>query len=151
MNEEASGTCTLHPVDRYPFLSDEWVAAARQIRAEYGALDDGVPTNVRMNQIITDVPFGEGKIDAHIDTTSGSLEMDLGHLDKADVTVTLDYDTAKAVFVDGTVAAAMKAFMEGRVRVQGEMSKLLAALGQLTPSEESAANEVQQKIREITA
>ena len=60
--------------------------------------------------------------------------MDLGHLDKADVTVTLDYDTAKAVFVDGTVAAAMTAFMEGKVRVQGEMAKLLAALRQLTPA-----------------
>jgi putative sterol carrier protein len=141
----------LHPVDRYPFLSDEWVAAARQIRAEYGDLEEGVPNNIRMNQIITEVPFGDGNIEAHTDTTSGSLEMDLGHLDKADVTVTLDYDTAKAVFVDGTVTAAMKAFMEGRVRVQGEMSKLLAALGQLTPSDESSVNEVQQKIRDITA
>ncbi len=138
-------------MDRYPFLSDEWVAAARQIRSEYGVLDDGVPTNIRMNQIITDVPFGDGNIDAHTDTTSGALEMDLGHLDKADVTVTLDYDTAKAVFVDGTVAVAMKAFMEGKVRVQGEMSKLLAALGQLTPSDESSVNEVQQKIRDITS
>jgi putative sterol carrier protein len=138
-------------VDRYPFLSDEWVAAARQIRAEYGALEDGVPANIRMNQIITDVPFGDGKIDAHTDTSSGSLEMDLGHLEKADVTVTLDYDTAKAVFVDGTVAVAMKAFMEGRVRVQGEMSKLLGALQQLTPSDQSSVNEVQQKIRDITA
>jgi hypothetical protein len=137
-------------VDRYPFLSDEWVAAARRIRAEYGDLDD-VPANVRMNQIITDVPFGDGDIDAHIDTSSGSLEMDLGHLEKADVTVTLDYDTAKAVFVDGTVTAAMKAFMEGRVRVQGEMAKLLAALQQVSPPDQSAVSEVQQKIRDITA
>ncbi|HVF14839.1 MAG TPA: SCP2 sterol-binding domain-containing protein, partial [Acidimicrobiales bacterium] len=94
---------------------------------------------------------GTGTINAHVDTSSGSLEMDLGHLDQADVTVTLDYDTAKAVFVDGTVSAAMKAFMEGKVRVQGEMAKLLSALGQLTPPDQSSVTTVQQRIREITA
>jgi len=138
-------------MDRYPFLSDDWVAAARKIREEFDALEDGVPDNVRMNQVITEVPFGTGTINSHIDTSSGSLEMDLGHLDQADVTVTLDYDTAKAVFVDGTVSAAMTAFMAGKVRVQGEMAKLLSALGQLSPPDESSVTNVQQRIREITA
>jgi hypothetical protein len=138
-------------MDRYPFLSDDWVAAARTIREEFGALEEGVPDNVRMNQVITEVPFGTGTINSHIDTSSGSLEMDLGHLDQADVTVTLDYDTAKAVFVDGTVSAAMTAFMAGKVRVQGEMAKLLSALGQLSPPDESSVTNVQQRIREITA
>jgi hypothetical protein len=138
-------------MDRYPFLSDDWVAAARKIREEFGALEEGVPDNVRMNQVITEVPFGTGTINSHIDTSSGSLEMDLGHLDRADVTVTLDYDTAKAVFVDGTVSAAMTAFMAGKVRVQGEMAKLLSALGQLSPPDESSVTNVQQRIREITA
>ena len=77
--------------------------------------------------------------------------MDIGHLEKADVTVTLDYDTAKSVFVDGTISAAMTAFMAGKVRVQGEMAKLLAALQQLTPPDGSAATAVQQRIRDITA
>ena len=138
-------------MDRYPFLSDEWVAAARQIREEFDTLEEGVPDNVRMNQVITEVPFGTGTINSHIDTSSGSLEMDLGHLDEADVTVTLDYDTAKAVFVDGTVSAAMTAFMAGKVRVQGEMAKLLSALGQLSPPDESSVATVQERIREITA
>jgi SCP-2 sterol transfer family len=138
-------------MDRFPFLSDEWVAAARKIRDEFGALEEGVPDNVRMNQVITDAPFGSGTINCHVDTTSGSLEMDLGHLDQADVTVTLDYDTAKSVFVDGSVAAAMSAFMAGKVRVQGEMAKLLSALNQLNPPDESSIGAVQDRIREITA
>jgi len=138
-------------MDRFPFLSDDWVEAARKIREEFGALEEGVPDNVRMNQVITEVPFGTGTINSHIDTSSGSLEMDIGHLDRPDVTVTLDYDTAKAVFVDGTVSAAMTAFMAGRVRVQGEMAKLLSALGQLSPPDDSSVHTVQQRIREITA
>jgi len=44
----------------------------------------------------------------------------------------------------------MTAFMAGKVRVQGEMAKLLAALQQLTPPDGSAATEVQQRIRDIT-
>ncbi len=138
-------------MDRYPFLSDDWVVAARKIRAEFDDLEDEVPDNVRMNQVITEVPFGTGTVNAHVDTSSGALEMDLGHLDEADVTVTLDYETAKAVFVDGTVSAAMKAFMEGKVRVQGEMAKLLLALGQLAPPDQGSVTTVQQRIREITA
>jgi hypothetical protein len=138
-------------MDRFPFLSDDWVAAARQIREEFGALEEGIPDNIRMNQVINEVPFGTGTVNAHIDTTSGSLEMDIGHLERADVTVTLDYATAKAVFVDGTVSAAMTAFMAGKVRVQGEMAKLLAALQQMAPPDGTAATAVQQRIREITA
>jgi hypothetical protein len=138
-------------MDRFPFLSDEWVAAARKIREEFDGIQDGVPENVRMNQVITEVPFGTGTINSHVDTSSGSLEMDLGHLEHADVTVTLDYATAKAVFVDGTVSAAMTAFMAGKVRVQGEMAKLLSALGAMSPPDESSVTIVQERIRQITA
>jgi putative sterol carrier protein len=100
--------------------------------------------------VITEVPFGEGTIHAHIDTTSGGLDMDLGHLEVADVTVTLDYETAKAVFVDGTREAGMQAFMAGKVRVQGDVTKLIVALqeqGSLSPEAVAIAT----RIKEITA
>ncbi len=140
----------------YPFLSDEWIAEARKIRAEFAPPDrdpDAPPpaTSVRMNQVITDVPFGEGQLDAHLDTSSGTLEMELGHLEAPDVTVTLDYVTAKAIFVDGTLEAGMKAFMDGKVRVQGDMAKLIAALQQLAPPDADAVNQAQARLRDITA
>ena len=136
----------------YPFLSDEWIAEARKIRAEMSGSEPAAPAaaTVRMNQVITEVPFGSGKLDAHLDTSSGTLEMETGHLENPDVTVTLDYDTAKAIFVDGTLDAGMKAFMEGKVRVQGDMAKLIAALQQLAPPDPGAVNEAQTRIREIT-
>jgi hypothetical protein len=148
-------------VPRYPFLSDEWIAAARQIRAEAssaaaaGEAQPVPPVVVRMNQVITEVPFGEGALAAHLDTTSGTLDMETGHLEHPDVTVTLDYDTAKAIFVDGTLEAGMKAFMDGKVRVQGDMAKLIAALQQLAPTDPAAVDrtaidEVQRRIQEIT-
>ena len=135
----------------YPFLSEDWIAEARRIRAELPPPPvDEIPASVRMNQVVTEVPFGSGTLDAHLDTSSGALEMETGHLDQADVTVTLDYDTAKAIFVDGTLDAGMKAFMEGRIRVQGDMAKLIAALQQLAPPSPEAVNQAQARIREIT-
>jgi len=135
-------------------LSDEWIAEARSIRAELsGPSSTAAPpaTSVRMNQVITEVPFGSGTLDAHLDTSSGVLEMETGHLDHPDVTVTLDYDTAKAIFVDGTLEAGMKAFMDGKVRVQGDMAKLIAALQQLAPPDPTAVDQAQRRIRAITA
>ena len=137
----------------YPFLSDEWIAEARKIRTEMAdaeAATDVTAATVRMNQVITQVPFGSGRLDAHLDTSSGTLEMETGHLENPDVTVTLDYETAKAIFVDGTLDAGMQAFMAGKVRVQGDMAKLIAALQQLAPPDPDAVNQAQARIRDIT-
>ena len=131
---------------KYPFLSDEWLAAAKDIRESSGA-PATTPHKVRMNQIITEVPFGEGTIEAHMDSSSGELEMDLGHLENPDLTVTLDYPTAKAILVEGNPQAGMQAFMAGKIKVQGDMTKLMAM--QSAPPD-AAAQEVAKKIQEIT-
>jgi putative sterol carrier protein len=137
-------------VPTYPFLSDEWIAEARRIREEYAGEGISVPLVVRMNQVITEVPFGEGSMKANLDTSSGELVMELGHLESADVTVTLDYETAKAIFVEGTAEAGMQAFMAGKVRVDGDLAKLIAALQQVSPGA-FRASEVQRRIQAITA
>jgi hypothetical protein len=134
----------------YRFLSEEWIAAGRRIRAQHAGGGIAVPAVVRMNQIITDVPFGEGCVNAHLDTSSGELVMELGHLDEPDVTVTLEYDTARAIFVDGTAQAGMQAFMQGKIKVEGDLAKLVAALQQVNP-DAFEASEVQRRIKEITA
>ena len=132
---------------KYPFLSDEWMEAAKAIREEYKGKGAPVPHVVKMNQIITDVPFGEGTINAHMDTSSGELEMDMGHVEAPDVTVTLDYETAKAIFVEGNPQAGMQAFMAGKIKVQGDMTKLMAMqAGTVDP----IAGELAGRIKEIT-
>jgi putative sterol carrier protein len=137
-------------VARYAFLSDEWVAAVRRLRDEYEDLRHPVAQPVRMNQVITDVPFGEGTVAAHMDTSSGELVIDTGHLEEPDVTITLEYETAKAVFVDGTAQAGMQAFMAGKVRVDGDMAKLLAALQEQVAPTDPRAIELAARIKLIT-
>lgn len=111
---------------QYPFLSDEWLAEARRIRAEFKDRVPEVPVSMRMNQIIQDVPFGDGTINAHVDTSSGQLELDIGHLEAPDLTVTIGYDTAKAILIDGDAQAAMQAFLGGRIKVDGDITKMIA-------------------------
>ena len=74
--------------------------------------------------------------------------MEVGEpLADADLTVTTDYATAKAIMVDGDQQAAMQAFMQGKVKVQGDMSKLM--LLQQAPAD-PMQTEIQEKIKAIT-
>lgn len=132
----------------YPFLSDDWIAAVRELREEYRERTT-TPTGeaVRMNQVVTDVPFGEGVIHSHLDTSSGELEIEVGHLEAPDVTLTLDYDSARSIFVNQDRDAAMQAFMAGKIMVQGDMAKLLAMLQE--PADPLAA-EVAERIKALT-
>ena len=132
---------------KYPFLSDDWLAEAKKIREEYKGKTGPAPHAVRMNQVITEVPFGSGSIDAHIDTSGGDVELDLGHLEGADLKVTLDYATAKAILVDGNPQAGMQAFMAGKIKVEGDMTKLLALQG--VPGDPTSA-EIAKRILDIT-
>ena len=134
----------------HPFLSPEWIDEARKINDEYRGRTAAVPAQVKVNLVVTDVPFEGGTLDAHVDTSSGELEIETGHLDGADMTLTLDYATARGILVEQDGQAAMQAFMGGRIKVQGDMTKLLVLQGQLgTP--DPVALEVAGRIKAITS
>jgi putative sterol carrier protein len=135
-------------VAQFAFLSDEWLEEAKKIREEYAGKSAPPAHAVRMNQIITEVPFGDGTINAHMDTSGGEMQMDMGHLENPDLTVTLDYPTAKAILVDGNPQAGMQAFMAGKIKVQGDMTKMMA-MQSGTPDPTQA--EIAAKIKEITS
>ena len=133
--------------DKHEFLSPEWVEAAKGLRegAEAGA--GAPPHTIKMNLVITDAPFSEEAINAYMDTSSGEMDMDLGHLETPELTVTVDWATAKAIFVDQNPQAGMQAFMAGKIKVQGDMTKLMAMQsGAVDP----AAAELAARIAELT-
>lgn len=116
---------------KYPFLSDEWVAEARRIYSEAEATSAGGVSGgraiapVRVNLIVAEAPFSAAALDAHVDTSSGHLNIDTGHLSDPDVTVSMAYSTARSLFVQGDIQAVMQAFLGGRIKVDGDLSKLL--------------------------
>lgn len=133
----------------HPFLSAEWIAAAREIRTKYESQTAKITQKIRMNQIITGVPFGDGTVRSFIDTTSGSFILDLGELPGADVTISTDYATARKIFLEQDAAAAMQAFMSGQIKVQGDIVMLMS-LQSVVPQTEIAA-QVAAEILAITA
>ena len=112
--------------EKQAFLSDGWFDAAAKVIAEHA--NDGPPApNLVMNLEVAD---GEKTTEFHMGSRDGATMFGKGHTDGADLTLSTDLETARAVFVDNNPAAGMQAFMSGKVRIQGDMTKLMMAQGQ---------------------
>ena len=133
----------------HQFLSEEWMAAAREIREKYKDEAPMITLSIKINQVVTDVPFGEGTVKSFMDTSSGEMVMDLGELPDADATVTTDYATAKAIFVNQDQAAGMQAFMTGKIKVVGDMMKVMGM--QTAIPQTDITKVVAEEIKNITA
>jgi hypothetical protein len=112
-------------VPAYPFLSDEWLAEVRRI-VDAAHVEVAASTDVVINLVVTDTPFGSDRL-LNIAVQSGRADWSAGHRDDQDVTLTTDYVTARDVFMTGNPQAAIQAFMEGKVKIQGDLAKLMAA------------------------
>ncbi len=123
--------------------------AARAIREKYKDQAPKITVVVKVNQVITNVPFGEGQVKSFMDTSSGEMVMDLGELADADATVTTDYHTARMIFVEQDQAAAMQAFMSGKIKVQGDMMKVMGMQTAIPATD--IAKIVADEIKAITA
>jgi hypothetical protein len=134
----------------HPFLSEAWIAEARKVREKYEGRAPKVPFVVRMNQVVTKVPFGDGTIHSHLDTSSGEIVMDLGHLENPDLVVTTDYETARTIFIGQDPQAGMQAFLSGKVKVQGDMTKMMLMQTTQQPDDE-LAKQIAAEIQAITA
>ena len=133
----------------HQFLSESWIEAARDIRHRYSGDVPAIDVVVRINVITTKVPFGDGSISAYIDTSNGSLEMELGSIEESDLTVTTDYETARKLFVAQDPTASMQAFMAGRIKVEGDITRLMVMQTSLPQTETTEA--VAAEIKAITA
>ena len=109
--------------DKYAFLSDAWFDAASKLIAEHGTGGPPAP-NLLMNLEVAD---GDHTTEFHMGSKDGATLFGKGHTDGADLTLSTDIATAREVFVDNNPAAGMQAFMAGKVRIQGDMAKLMMA------------------------
>jgi hypothetical protein len=132
-------------VTKHPFLSDPWFDEVRRLHDAAGAAaPEGA--DIRMNLTITSMPF-DGDLAMHMAAAGGRADWGKGHLDDADVTLTLGYETAKAIFVDGNPQAAIEAFMAGKIVVQGDITKLMV-MQSTGPG--ASASELTKALQQIT-
>jgi hypothetical protein len=122
----------------HEFLSEEWFAAVEALGPPPPASGpDPGPINVVVTRADGD--------DVEIHFAGGAMVRGLH--DSAPTTLTTPYDVAKALFVKRDQQASMQAFMSGQIKVQGDMTKLMA-MGNAQPTPEQEA--VSQKVLELT-
>ena len=123
------------------FLSDEWFAEAKKIRDEANPpAPTGPAADLTLNIVVTGGPSGDKEI--HIKAG----EFGEGLVD-APTKLTVPFEVAKKTFIERDQQAGMQAFMQGQIKVEGDMSKLMA-MQTIQPSAEEV--EIQKKIAEIT-
>jgi putative sterol carrier protein len=135
--------------ETYQFLSKAWMDAAKEIRDTMPHPDVPSVGLMKMNLNVTETPF-DSDVQGHIDTSDGEILIEDGHLEGPDLTVTIEYETARSIFVNLDFTAAMQSFMAGKIQVQGDITKLLAMQ---TPGAEPdpQAVAIAEAVRAITA
>ena len=126
------------------FLSEGWFGEVKTLIDQHGT-GEGPSQDIMVNLVVTETPFEADK-EMHMGSQGGNPNWGDGHVDAADVTLTLDYDTAKNIFISGDQQAGMQAFMSGKIKVQGDMTKLMM----MQQGGNSGNPELQKAIQEIT-
>lgn len=112
----------------FPFLSEAWFDATDVLAEKYADQLPEITEKARINMIVTATPFGDEPIRTFLDTSSGQILLARGTLENSDCTVTTDYETCTALLVQQDQAGVMQAFMAGKIKVQGDMAKLMTMM-----------------------
>lgn len=109
------------------YLTEEWAStmtealnASEQFRKAAGG------QQVKLQQVITQVP-DRGEVKYHFTLDGGAAQVALGEIEGPDATLTQDYATATAV--DKQELNAQQAFMQGKLKISGNMMKLMQLQG----------------------
>jgi putative sterol carrier protein len=124
------------------YLTQEWHDEFKRLSNETQPERPGV--NARMQQVVTGAPDGDIKYYWVIEDGK-LLESSLGELPDAEFTMTMGW--ADSVAVQKGDVDANAAFMQGKMKVSGNMAKLLSLLP-LTNSPEY--KQLQEDIRAVT-
>jgi putative sterol carrier protein len=123
------------------YLSQEWLDEGRKLAQEF---PERPGATARMQFAVTGAPEGDVKYYQVLENGK-ILESTLGEDPNADFTLTSSYDDS--VKIQKGELDPNAAFMQGRMKVTGNMGKLMSLMP-LTQSAEYKA--IQQKINEIT-
>ena len=109
------------------FLSEEWaqeVTNALNASDEFQSAASG--QQVKLQQVVTNMPDG-GETKYFFTLEGGKAQVGLGDLADAEATLTQEYDTAVAITKQEL--NAQNAFMQGKLKISGNMMKLMQLQG----------------------
>jgi putative sterol carrier protein len=110
------------------FLTDEWAAAAQQALDADEAFTAAIGKNAARLQQVVNTPEGEKKYSFVL--VDGRVAVAMGEIEKPDAVITQDYATAEAISKNEMSGVA--AYMSGKLRVNGDLMKLMTLQGVLT-------------------
>jgi len=103
-------------------LSPEWIVALDEAaRASSSLREAAADLDLTVQQVVRD---GDDEVTWYVRLRGGEVGVRAGRADDADVTFTQDRATARAI-ADGELSA-QAAFMAGRLRTGGDLTRLLA-------------------------
>lgn len=102
------------------FLSPEWFSKVSELRAAAGPLE--LPPQIAESVINVTLTDRQEGTDLHI---TGGEFID-GHVDSASVTLGLTSALARKLFLEMDMQAGMQAFFAGEIKVEGDVTKLMA-------------------------
>ena len=109
------------------FLSEEWAQEMTKALSESDEFKSAAANQqAKLQQVVTDIPDGgEGKY--YFVLENGNAEVSLGELSDAEATITQNYETAVAIAKQEL--NAQQAFMQGKLKISGNMMKLMQLQG----------------------
>ena len=124
------------------FLSDEWFAKVKELRDGAG----NVEAPAALADLVINITVSADGGDKELALVGGMIVE--GHHAEAPTTMILPADLAKRIFIEGDQSAGMQGFMSGQIRIEGDMSKLMA-LQTAQPSADQVA--LMKQIQDVTA
>lgn len=107
------------------FLSEEWAGAMTEKLNASEQFKQAAGSQAAKLQQVVSTPDGEVKY--YFKLEGGAAEVALGELDGAEATISQDYDTAVALSKNELTGTA--AYMSGKIKVQGDLMKLMQLQG----------------------
>ena len=119
------------------FLSDEWATTmteALNSSDEFKQAASG--QQVKLQQVVTETPDG-GESKYYFQIDDGKAQIGLGEMADAEATITQNYETAVAIVKQEL--NAQNAFMQGKLKISGNMMKLMQLQGVFNAMPKAAA------------
>jgi putative sterol carrier protein len=111
------------------FLTQQWATAVTEaLNSSEEFQQAAANQQVKLQQVVTDVPDARpGKY--YFSLEDGKVEVAVGEIADPEATLTQDYETAVAI--SRREVNPQNAFMQGKLKIQGNMMKLMQLQGVL--------------------
>lgn len=120
------------------FLSEEWASAMTEALNSSDEFKSAAGSqSVKLQQVVTDTPDG-GETKYYFTLDGGQAQVAIGELGDAEATLTQNYDTAVAITKQEL--NPQNAFMQGKLKITGNMMKLMQLQGVFNAMPKAAAD-----------